>query len=109
MSNDFRSFRSRFVGSTPMEKVLDEWQAVQRRGELLRHLIEQPAPLIRREVVRRGPGRPSWTEDKFFRRYQQSTSRLDAGATDEQIAGDFGVTPEHFHRLVRRFGRPSQE
>ena len=109
MDSDFRSFRARFTNSTPIEEVLDEWQAYQRRGEQVRWLQSAAAAVEGSSTaVRRGPGRPRWTEDKFFRRYRQATGRLDTDATDKEIAADFDVTPDHLRRLVRRFGRPPE-
>ena len=109
MDSDFRAFRSRFTNSTPIEKVLDEWQAFQRRGDQLRRLQSVMAATEGSSTaVRRGPGRPAWTNDKFLRRYRQTTGRLDADATDKEIAADFDVTPDHFRKLVRRFGRPPE-
>lgn len=109
MASDFRSFRARFTSSTPVEKVLDEWQAYQRRGDQVRWMQSVVAAGEGGSTaVRRGPGRPAWSEDKFFRRYREATERLDADATDKEIAADFHVTPDHLRRLVRRFGRPPE-
>jgi hypothetical protein len=57
---------------------------------------------------RRPPGRPRWTEQRFFAVYRDARDRCSEGAPDKELAAAAlpPLTPDWFRKLVRRFGRP---
>lgn len=59
------------------------------------------------------PGRPAWTCDRFWTRYQEALGRSDPPHTNASIAAHFemldgavGIEPDYLRKLVRRFGLP---
>ena len=60
-----------------------------------------------RPARRRGPGRPRWTQEKWFRRYEEAVHKKGPDATDKELADAAGMSLPWFQELVGRFGRPS--
>ncbi|MGC8635400.1 MAG: hypothetical protein ACP5VP_12245 [Candidatus Limnocylindrales bacterium] len=79
---------------------------------LLAELRPQPSS---REGSRRPPGRPGWTDEDFWARYQEAQLRAKPPYTYRAIAphfetldGTLGTDPEYLRKLVRRHGRPPE-
>ena len=69
----------------------------------------------RRRTVR-GPGRPGWTDELFWSRYEQAMERAAPPFTYRSIAPHFetldgtrGTDPEYVRKLVRRHGLPPDQ
>ena len=67
---------------------------------------------IRRRAARR-PGRPGWTDELFWARYQEALDRATPPHTYRSIAPHFetldgtrGTDPEYVRKLVGRHGLP---
>ena len=58
------------------------------------------------EVIRRPPGRPRWTTERFPAAYREARDRAGTFAIDEKIAKEMDRELVTFRRLVRKFGRP---
>jgi hypothetical protein len=63
-------------------------------------------------AVRRS-GRPDWTAELFWARYQEACEQVGAPYAHVEVArrfrgldGEHGIDPDHFRRLLRRFGLP---
>jgi hypothetical protein len=58
-------------------------------------------------------GRPGWTAQLFWDRYREACEQVGPPHAHKDIAGSFrgldgerGIDPDHFRRLLRRFGLP---
>jgi hypothetical protein len=58
-------------------------------------------------------GRPGWTKELFWDRYREACALVGPPHAHKDIAGSFrgldgerGIDPDHFRRLLRRFGLP---
>ena len=67
----------------------------------------------RRRSPGRGPGRPGWTDELFWARYQEALDRATPPYTYRSIAPHFetldgtrDTDPEYLRKLVRRHGLP---
>ena len=63
----------------------------------------------------RGPGRPGWTAELFWTRYQEARGRAKPPYTYRAISPHFetldgtrGTDPEYVRKLVRRYRRPPE-
>ena len=63
-------------------------------------------------AIRRS-GRPGWTAELFWDRYREACELVGPPRAHKDIAGIFrgldgepGIDPDHFRRLLRRFGLP---
>lgn len=72
----------------------------------------EPTRADRRRAAR-GPGRPGWTDELFWTRYQQALDRATPPYTYRSIAPHFetldgtrGTDPEYVRKLVARHGLP---
>jgi hypothetical protein len=73
----------------------------------------RPADGDGRRAVRRS-GRPGWTAELFWARYREACDQVGPPHAYKEVAGSFrgldgerGIDPDHFRRLLRRFGLPS--
>ena len=64
-------------------------------------------------VAARGPGRPGWTDELFWARYQEARDRTTPPYTNRSIAPHFetldgtrGTDPEYLRKLLGRHGMP---
>jgi len=57
---------------------------------------------------RRGPGRRPWTRERFWPDYRAARTKLGPGASDKEIAAEFGFGEKQLSRLVGKFGRPAE-
>jgi len=77
------------------------------------HDDDLPTEPAHRRGAPRGPGRPGWTDELFWSRYQKALDRATPPFTYRSIAPHFetldgtrGSDPEYVRKLVRRHGRP---
>jgi len=92
-------------------KSLAELMAAQKQQDTLDRIaaaLEKAAPVTESPPQRRPPGRPPWTEDRFFEVYRASVANFPPGASDKELAAAAqpGMSTEWFKKLVKRFGRP---
>jgi hypothetical protein len=64
----------------------------------------------------RRPGRPGWTRETFWPRFQDACSRTTPPFSNARIAPHFvtldgtrGTNADYVRKLVRRFGRPPED
>ena len=79
------------------------WSTVGRRSEPAAVPVPRP----------RGPGRPAWTPEMFWTRYVEACEQVGPPFAYREVArrfrgldGESGIDPDHFRKLLRRFGSP---
>jgi hypothetical protein len=85
---------------------LEAAAAERREGETVAALLDAIWMRIR-PARRRKPGRPKWTREQWFRRYEEAIEKKGSDATDKELAEAAGMSEDWFGTLVQRFGRPS--
>ena len=84
------------------------------RAPRSRRRAAPPAGADGARAVRRS-GRPGWTAQLFRDRYREACELVGPPYAHKDVAGSFrgldgerGIDPDHFRRLLRRFGLPSE-
>ena len=77
-----------------------------------RRRTARPAGADGAQAVRRS-GRPGWTTELFWARYREACEQVGPPHAYKEVArrfrgldGEHGIDPDHFRRLLRRFGLP---
>jgi hypothetical protein len=98
-------------GSSPRPKSAETTFIMEKYSKYSRALEARHDAQVGRQAgasvgVRRKPGRPRWTPEKFHAAYREALDRCAPDAGDKEIAAAMHRSYETFRKLIGRFGRP---
>lgn len=110
LSSDSRQLLDAALAAAGEPTPLSETAASEPGATTIANADEVEAKRADRHGAARGPGRPGWTAELFWTRYQQARGRATPPYTYRAIAPHFetldgtrGTEPEYVRKLVRRY------